>query len=125
MSPTERTKAKLKSEGWPLIAVVEHWNPFAHIRQDLFGFIDVLAVRDNEILAVQTTTGGNVAARIQKIAGNSACRIWLDSPSRRIEVHGWAKRGGRGKRKLWTCRVIEMKWSPVIGLSLVDKSPAA
>lgn len=105
MSPTERTKAKLKSEGWPLIAVVEHWNPFAHIRQDLFGFIDVLAVRDNEILAIQCTSGSNVSARLTKIRDNPAHRIWLASPSRRLEVWGWRKVGPRGKRKLWEVRI--------------------
>lgn len=105
MSPTERTKARLKAEGWPLIAVVEHWNPFARIRQDLFGFIDVLAVRQDEILAIQTTSGSNVAARIQKIAANPAYRIWLASPSRRLEVWGWRKVGPRGKRKMWEVRI--------------------
>lgn len=122
MSPTQRSKAKLKAEGWPLIAVTERWNPFAHVRQDLFGFIDILACRENELLAVQTTSGPNVSARVEKIGANPAYQIWLASPNRRIEVHGWAKRGARGKRKLWTCRVVEMRWSPTLGAVLVDQS---
>ena len=108
MSPTQRSKAKLKADGWPLIEVVEHWNPFARCRQDLFGFIDILAVRDNEILAVQTTTGPNATARVSKILHNPAKDVWLASRSRRLEVHAWRKAGARGKRKVWECREIEV-----------------
>lgn len=102
-SPTQRSLAKLRAEGW-LVAVTERWNPFAKIRQDLFGFIDLLAVRGNETLAVQTTTGPNMAAREIKIRASQAAAIWLESPTRKIVIHGWTQRGPRGKRKLWECR---------------------
>lgn len=104
MSPTQRSLAKLRADGW-LCAVVERWNPYARVRQDLFGFIDLLAVRGGLTLAVQTTTGSNVAERVRKILGLEAAEIWLQSASRSIVVHGWSKRGGRGKRKTWSCRV--------------------
>lgn len=108
MSPTQRSLKKLREEGW-LVAVVEHWNSFRHIRQDLFGFADLLAIRGDEALLVQTTSGSNVAARVEKIVQSSAAKLWLTSPNRRIVIHGWSKRGERGKRKLWTCREIEME----------------
>lgn len=108
MSPTQRTKAKLKAEGWPLVAITERWNPFAHVRQDMFGFIDLLAVRANETLAVQTTSGSNVAARLAKIRSLPAHRDWLASPSRRLVIHGWRKVGARGERKRWECREVEV-----------------
>jgi hypothetical protein len=38
-SPTQLSLKKLREEGYT-VAVVEHWNSFARIRQDLFGFID-------------------------------------------------------------------------------------
>lgn len=53
-SPTQRSLAHLRSLGYR-VAVVERWNPHARIRQDLFGVLDLLAVRDGEILGVQTT----------------------------------------------------------------------
>ena len=56
MSPTQLSIRHLKENGY-LVAVVEKWNPFVKIRQDLFGFIDVLAIRENETLAVQVTSG--------------------------------------------------------------------
>lgn len=91
-----------------LAEVVEHWNPFAKVRKDLFGFIDVLVISGNEMLAVQTTSGANVSARIAKIRATPAAKVWLASPTRRLFVHGWAKRGPRGKAKYWTCRQVEV-----------------
>jgi hypothetical protein len=72
------------------VAIVEHWNPFARIRQDLFGIIDLLAVRDGETMGVQTTSGGNVAARVQKIADCSHVGA-LRRAGWRLVVHGWRK----------------------------------
>ena len=105
MTPTSRSLEKLRAAGW-LVAVVERWNPWAKCRQDLFGFADLLAVKGNTTLAVQTTNGANVAARLDKIRGTQAAALWLESPSRAIVVHGWRKTGPRGKRKTWQCREI-------------------
>lgn len=102
-SPTQRSLARLRSQGW-LVAVVERWNPYARIRQDLFGFIDLIAIRGADILAVQATSASNVSSRMLKIKSTQAAALWLESPTRRIVVHGWSKRGDRGKRKTWQCR---------------------
>jgi hypothetical protein len=105
MTPTQRSLKKLRSEGW-LVAVTEHWNGFAHIRQDLFGFGDLLAIKGDEIIAVQTTSGTNVAARLSKIRTNASAALWLTSPYRKIVIHGWSKRAPHGKRKTWQCREV-------------------
>ena len=73
-----------------LVAIVERWNPFAKVRQDLFGFVDLLAVKEGETLGVQTTSRSNMSARARKIAeheNTSAVR----KAGWRLEVHGWAK----------------------------------
>ena len=92
-SPTQRTLAELRARGYPLVQVVERWNPHAHVRQDLFGIVDVLAV-GSDILAVQTTSGGNVAARVAKITDSPALPI-LRKAGVRVLVHGWRKVSGR------------------------------
>jgi len=66
-SPTQYVLRELRKQGY-LCQVTEHWNPFARIRQDLFGFVDVLAIKDGETLAVQATSRSNVPARVRKIA---------------------------------------------------------
>jgi hypothetical protein len=102
-SPTQRSLKLLRDEGWT-VAITERWNQFARIKQDLFGFIDLLAIKGDVTMAVQTTSGSNVSARINKIRALQAAAIWLESPTRTIVVHGWRKAGPRGKRKTWQCR---------------------
>lgn len=106
-SPCQRSLAKLRKEGWTC-QVTERWNPFANIRIDLFGFCDVLAMRPTAgFMAVQTTSGPNVSARLDKIKSEPKAAIWLASGGR-IVIHGWRKVGARGKRKLWECREMEV-----------------
>ena len=67
MSPTARSLAHLKSLGYTA-KVVERWNPFAKIRQNLFGG-DLLALKPGEpVLVIQATSGTNHAARRTKLA---------------------------------------------------------
>ena len=109
MSPTQRSLASYRKAGW-LCAIVEKWNAHMRIRQDLWGFADILVIRGNSTLLIQTTSGSNVSARLTKLKALPAVRIWLESDNRRLVVHGWAKRGGKGKAKRWTCREIELTW---------------
>lgn len=104
-SPTQRTLALLRAEGWTA-QVVERWNTFAGIRQDLFRCIDVIAVKAGEgVLGVQATSGSNVSARVAKIQELDEAQAWLEAPAR-LEVWGWAKQGPRGERKVWTVRKV-------------------
>lgn len=108
MTPTQRTLAALRDDGWTA-AVVERWNPHARIRQDLFGIVDILAVRDGRTLAVQTTAGSCVSARVAKLQASPALPLLLRA-GWVVQVHGWRrvklKRGGKALR--WACRVIDM-----------------
>lgn len=115
MSPTQRTLAKLRAEGW-MCGIVEHFNPHVKIRQDLFGFIDLICVRGDMTLAVQTTSGDHVADHVEKIRGLPAARTWASSIFRQIVVMGWRKVGPRGKRKLWECREVLVEFSAVAPL---------
>lgn len=102
MTPTQRSLAHLRAEGY-VVAVVEHWNPHARIRQDLFGCIDLLALRGGETLAVQTTTTG-VAARVRKIADNEQLPA-MRAAGWTIHVHGWRK---SARTKKWTLRTVDV-----------------
>lgn len=102
MTPTQRTLAYLRKHGYTA-AVVEKWNPHAKIRNDLFGFIDVLALRGDETLAVQATSGSNTSARVKKIADAEHLSVVREA-GWRIEVHGWRKNAsGR-----WTIRIVDV-----------------
>jgi hypothetical protein len=101
-SPTQRSLAYLRDIGYE-VEVVERWNPFAKRRQDLFGFVDILCVKDGETLGVQTTSDSNVAARIRKIE-DSPMLFALRRAGWRIEVHGWK----RDKSGSWRLRVEDV-----------------
>jgi len=92
-SPTQRSLAYLREEGY-LVAIVEHWNPFARIRQDLWGWCDLLAIKENEVLAVQVTASA-VSTRIKKIQ-ESETVSWVRKANIKIHVHGWRK-NSKGK----------------------------
>ncbi|MFM2193987.1 MAG: hypothetical protein RLZZ460_657 [Chloroflexota bacterium] len=72
------------------VAIVERWNPFAKIRQDLFGVLDLLCLGQNEVVGVQTTSGANVSARVRKIAEHENTPR-IRKAGIRILVHGWRK----------------------------------
>ena len=102
MSPTQRTLKKLRADGW-LCAVVEKRNPVTKTLNDLFGFIDVLAIREGETLAVQTTGASNLSSRIKKIADHENIAA-VRAAGWAIHCHGWGKRAnGR-----WECREVDV-----------------
>lgn len=101
-SPTARSLALLRELGYTA-KVVEHWNPYAKIRQDLFG-VDILALKPGEkVLVIQATTGSNHAARRMKLLDAGFIELWT-SAGARLEVWSWGKQGPRGGRKVWTAR---------------------
>lgn len=104
-SPTQRSLAECRKRGW-IAQVVERWNQYANIRQDLFGVIDIVAITPNGILGIQATTNDHVADRMAKAKAEPRLRAWLRAGAR-FEVWGWAKQGSRGERKRWTLRADE------------------
>jgi hypothetical protein len=118
MTPTERTLRALRAEG-RIVGKTEHWNSFAPrgdggrgIRQDLFGFVDVIALcADRGIVGIQST-GTAFSAHLEKLL-DSECSgnviEWLRCGGR-VELWGWrkllVKRGGKAKR--WVPRVREI-----------------
>jgi len=89
MSPTQKSLAYLREQGMTC-EVVERWNAFARIRQDLFGIIDIVALDEQQTLGVQTTSWTNVSARVKKIADSPHLPALLRA-GWVLEVHGWKK----------------------------------
>jgi hypothetical protein len=94
LTPTQLTLRKLREDGWPLVEVTERWNPHARIRQDLFGFVDVLAVGPRGVLGVQCTSADNVSSRVRKIADHPNVGHVREAGIA-LHVHGWKKKQGR------------------------------
>ena len=77
ISPTQRTLKKLRDSGdYPLVAIVERWNAFAKIRQDLFGIIDLLAIDSKgNTVGIQVTSYSNISARVKKMEDSDAIPV--------------------------------------------------
>lgn len=100
-SPTQLTLAKLRKDGY-LASVTEKWNPHAHVRQDLFGFVDVLGLKPGETIAIQATSYSNMSARVKKIASHKNIEMVREA-GWKIEVWGWHKPENR-----WKLRIVDV-----------------
>ena len=123
MSPTQRTLAYLRKEG-RRAQVVERWNQYARVRQDLFGCIDIVALGRRQILGIQATDGTSVAKRLTKMLTEKSAEVrdWLAAGGR-LECWGWRKTGPRGKRKTWSVRRVHVVLSDdrLVALDLYDR----
>ena len=87
-SPTQRSLEYLRELGYHC-EIVEKWNSFTKQRKDLWGWCDILAIRKDEVLAVQVTASA-VADRIKKIQDSTTVALVRDAGIR-IECHDWRK----------------------------------
>lgn len=101
MSPTQLTLRELRRRGF-VAAVTERWNPHARIRQDLFGFVDVLAIGPGGTIAVQATSDSNLASRVRKISDHENIGAARDA-NWTILVWGWKKQNNR-----WQFREVDV-----------------
>lgn len=103
-SPTARTLEFLRKEGY-LAQVVERYNSFSMKRVDLYGVIDICAVRADKlgVWGIQATSTSNLPSRIKKSLDSKEILVWLQAGNR-FSCFGWAKRGKRNERKTWTMK---------------------
>ncbi len=111
----QRTLKWLRDQGL-VASVVEKFNPFAGPhgqREDLFGFIDILALdpANGKIIGVQAC-GSDWAPHVKKITEERAqiARAWLESGGE-AQLIGWRKLkvvkmdGTKGKAERWVPRI--------------------
>lgn len=96
-SPTQKSLKKLRDEGWAC-QVVERFNSFTKRRIDVFQYGDILAIRPGSIALVQTTSGSNLNARMEKILSLPGYLAWHAAGGITV-LHGWRK-----LKRGWDCR---------------------
>ena len=104
ISPTARTLKRLRDSGdYPLVTIVERWNAFAKIRQDLFGIIDILAIDGKgNTVGLQVTSYSNISARVKKMEDSEAISHLRDA-NWKLVVEGWHKKDNR-----WVSRIVDI-----------------
>lgn len=123
-SRASRSKQWLERQGYR-VAITERWNPFARVRQDLYGIIDLLAIGPgiipSKIWGIQVTGGGgDVAAHVTKALASAALPLWLQSGGL-FSIIGWRKIGDRGKRKLWKARILDASLGPASSVIFTER----
>lgn len=101
-TPNQRSKELLEAEGF-IVGLVERYNSWSQTRHDLFGFVDLIAVRAGETVAIQATSDTNLSHRRRKLEGCETVPVCI-AAGWRIEIHGWKKRARR-----WSCRRVEFR----------------
>ena len=99
VSPTQRTLKKLRDSGdYPLVSIVERWNAFAKIRQDLFGIIDLLAIDSKgNTVGIQVTSYSNISARVKKMEDRFVFLYQRDAGLKKLDNLGVQKVLGNKK----------------------------
>ena len=95
MTPTGRTLLALRRSGY-LAEGVERFIAQAGMRKDLFGIIDIVAIRRGEagVLGIQATTAPNLSTRRRKAQASRALRTWL-ATGNRFELWAWSQCNGQ------------------------------
>ena len=108
ISPMQRTLKELRKRGY-ICGITEKFNSFIKIRQDLFGFIDLIAIKSGEIIGVQCTSGAHHADHKTKIISLPYASAWLNAGGK-IQLWTWSKhkikRGGKAEQ--WVARMEEI-----------------
>lgn len=123
--PGARTLELLRKQG-AICQVVERWqksfNPKPGmppgVRIDLFGCIDIIALRDGRIWGIQATSYSNHSEHVKKALAEPRLIEWLKAGGR-YEIWSWKKRKIRGQNKeVWEPRIAEIEL-PAGELSLI------
>lgn len=103
MTNTSRTLELLRERGFRC-GIVERYNQFTKQRHDLFGIIDIIAIKHGQIYGVQSC-GSSYAEHKRKILDTMYGVYWLEAGGELLLV-GWRKikkkRGG--KAMIWSPR---------------------
>lgn len=111
-SPTQRCLAELRAMG-ATAEVVEKRLPIPgkFVTQDLFGFLDIVALLGPNIIGIQCTSWANHAARKTKILAEPRAKKWLAAGGL-IELWSYRKSRTSGH---WECRkeaIVAEDWLP-------------
>lgn len=103
-SPTARTLKWLRDNEYSC-QVVERYNQFAYKRIDLFGCIDIVAIKKGEsgVLGVQSTSGSHMADHFKKSIAIPELKLWLETGNRFI-IQTWRK----NSKNRWVSREREV-----------------
>lgn len=98
-TPTALSLELLRNTGWQCLVVEVNMRIPRQgdeedlvFKKDLFGFLDIVALKGKHTRGVQTTSLSNTSARLKKIQC-SPWFEWLRLAGWEVHVHGWGPKG--------------------------------
>lgn len=89
-SPTQRSLAECRRRRWEA-GVVERWLPRAHVRKDLFGAIDIIALDDLPgCLGIQACGQGGTSSHLKKLMAEPRAERWV-AAGNRLTIWEWRR----------------------------------
>lgn len=101
---TQKTLKLFRDAGYTC-AVTEKWNHYVGIRQDLFGFIDIIAFKGRETIGIQSSSAALRSRRREKILSLPQAHGWAEG--RAIMLVTWRKKKV-GNRLRWVPNIEEV-----------------
>lgn len=115
----QKSRQLLKEMGYDTWIVEKPFNPYTKKREDLFGFGDLLAIKEGDqgCIAIQAC-GEDASTHVSKLlkgyidkngrvwGPNHHLLLWLKTGNR-FFIWSWVLRGKKGKRKMYQLREIE------------------
>lgn len=87
---TRKTLELLRDQGYK-VGIVEKVIPRVFIKKDLFGIIDIIAIKPGEIIGVQSTSWNKRLEHLATIRCSENTVPWLESGAKLLLV-SWKKR---------------------------------
>ena len=100
-SPTSRTLALLRAEGWTVDICERRLSGRQFVSVDLFHAFDLAAIRPDApgVCGVQVTSASNHAAQVRKLADNAAVRTWIAAGNQAVVISWGCKAGWTARRR--------------------------
>ena len=126
-SPTQKTLALLRERGWEC-AVVEKFVGPLRIRQDAYGWMDILCIDPVRGAVGVQSCGQAFSEHVHKLIEERGdiLKKWVDHHP--AELIGWRKKkavladGSKGKADRWCPRIADIVLDPVTGeLQIVER----
>lgn len=111
------TTDKLRKDHW-LVGITEHYNFYGKVRQDLFGFADLLCIKPPDTLAVQITDSGGNAQHIRDVIASVPAKVFLLAGNK-IEIWAWRELikknldGSKSKRCKWKEKITKIVYEDI------------
>jgi hypothetical protein len=108
-SPTVRSLEALRDQGYKAW-IVEKWNQFARVRQDMGGFADIVGVHPkiSGALAINSCSISDIDRHIKKYNRNEDLTVWLKAGNF-FEIHGWYPWSNDERRD--EVSIIDARWN--------------